>query len=206
MDTTLFLKRYPIISDQIEASELRVILHSLESVCNEGVNGDVVELGCYVGTTSLFLQRLLIATGGEKRLWVYDSFEGLPVKSPQDVSPAGSQFTAGSLSATKAQFVMQFKKAGLPLPRIKKAWFHQLQPADVPPVIAFAFLDGDYYDSIATSLRLIEARLAPGAVVIVDDYHNEALPGAARAVEEWLGAHPAVNCQVTASLAVLKMP
>lgn len=68
--------------------------------------------------------------------------------------------------------------------------------------IMFAFLDGDYYDSINSSMGLIENKLAKKAVIVVDDYANEALPGAAKAVDEWLLSHPhKVNIQ--ASLAVL---
>ena len=72
----------------------------------------------------------------------------------------------------------------------------------MPEQIAFAFLDGDYYASIRDSLALVWPRLTPGAVIIVDDYANEKLPGAARAVDEWLATHPA-QLRVQASLAIL---
>ncbi len=97
---------------------------------------------------------------------------------------------------------MNFKKAGLPLPKIKKAWFSELTPADLPDKIAFAFLDGDYYESIMDSLRLIWSKLSEGAVVIVDDYANEALPGAAKAVDEWLRNHKA-RLKAEQSLAII---
>lgn len=196
------LKRYPIISDQVEPAELSVILRELEAILTTGVPGDVVELGCYVGTTSLFLQRLLQNQTSPKVLHIYDSFAGLPPKSPQDASPAGEQFTAGQLHATKAQLIKHFKQAGLPLPAIHKAWFSDLQPHDMPGTISFAFLDGDFYDSITQSLQLVWPRLASGATVVVDDYQSEALPGARRAVDEWLKAHPA-HLRAEHSLAII---
>ena len=55
------------------------------------------------------------------------------------------------------------------------------------------------------SLRLVWPRLTPGARVVVDDYASEALPGAARAVDEWLRQHPA-RLQVEQSLAILRLP
>ena len=67
----------------------------------------------------------------------------------------------------------------------------------------FAFLDGDYYQSIMDSLRLVTPKLTPDAVLVVDDYVNEALPGAARAADAWLQAHPGCRCRVEASLAVM---
>lgn len=198
------LSRYPIISDQISMDELRVILMRLEEVLINGIEGDVVEFGCYTGTTSLFLQRLLMEYGSKKQLHVYDSFAGLPAKVSQDQSVAGDQFVEGELFAKKSQFIMNFKKANLPLPTIHKGWFKDLNDNDVPGQVALAFLDGDYYESIHDSLRAVWPKLAKGAVVIVDDYHNEALPGAKKAFDEWT-SHYARNERVTivSSLAVV---
>ena len=195
-----FIKRYPIISDQIEPNELQVILLELERVLAMHIPGDVVEFGCYEGTTSLFLQRLLLRTG--RQLHTYDSFAGLPPKTKADVSPAGEQFRAGELAASKTTFIKHFRQAGLPLPVIHKGWFSQLAAQDVPTRIAFAFLDGDFYESIWQSLQLIWPQLAPGAVVIVDDYQSEALPGARLAVDTWLQTHQA-QLRTQASLAIL---
>jgi O-methyltransferase len=195
------VSNFAIISDQIDRQELAVILRELDAVLAKGVAGDVVEFGCYVGTTSLFLQRSL-AGARPKTLHVYDSFAGLPAKQPADQSPAGEQFKAGELVATKAEFIKHFKHAGLPLPVIHKGWFEDLTSRDVPAVICFAFLDGDFYGSILASLRLIWPRLHSGAVVVVDDYHTEALPGVAQALKEWSRDHP-FELKVEASLAIV---
>jgi hypothetical protein len=42
------------------------------------VPGDVVELGCFQGHTSVLLQDILVAEGARRDLHLYDSFEGLP--------------------------------------------------------------------------------------------------------------------------------
>jgi O-methyltransferase len=108
----LLLTRYPLVSDQVNARELKVVLRELQHVLDRDVAGDIVELGCYEGTTSLFMQRLLDGSG--RRLYLYDSFEGLPPKTPQDLSPAGEQFRAGELRASKATLIGHFNRAGLP--------------------------------------------------------------------------------------------
>jgi O-methyltransferase len=194
------LQRYPIISDQVTAAELRVILRELQKVLDAGIEGDVVELGCYVGTTSLFLQRMLKET--TKTLHVYDSFAGLPPKVAQDASPVGEQFIHGELAATKQQLIKHFRQTGLPLPIIHKAWFEQLTATDMPDVISFAFLDGDFYTSILASLKVVWPKLAPGAVVVVDDYHTEALPGVQHALQEWSRSHR-FTVRTEASLAIM---
>ena len=196
MSLERYLAAATLLSEQITLRELAIILRELVRV--QTVQGAVVEFGCYAGTASIHIARWL----GGKQFHVYDSFAGLPEKMTPDISPVGEQFRPGELLATKKQFMTNFKKAGVPLPHIHKGWFRDLHPSDVPASISFAFLDGDYYESILTPLRLIEGKLANGAVIIVDDYTNEALPGAARAVDEWLRTHPA-RLRVEQSLAVI---
>ena len=173
-----------LISDQVDQNEISVIIKYLRKTISDNILGDVVEFGCYLGTTSVFIARELEKTG--KKFYVYDSFEGLPEKTIEDVSSLGENFKPGELLASKKQFIMNMKKAGVKIPIIKKAWFDKIDDEDVPPKISFAFLDGDYYKSIWDSLKLIENNLSANAIIVVDDYANEALPGAARAINEWL--------------------
>jgi len=143
------LAKYPIISNQIDAQGLGVVLSQLENVLAAGVDGAVVELGCYRGSTSLFIRRVLDAAGQlDRPFHVYDSFAGLPPKTIQDASGAGSDFVAGELSVSKRDFLHEFKHASLKPPRVHKRWFSHLTPEDLPEPIAFAFLDGDFYQSI----------------------------------------------------------
>ena len=72
------------------------------------------------------------------------------------------------------------------MPVIKKAWFKDLVYEDLPEQVAFAFLDGDFYESIRDSLKLVENKMAAGGIIIVHDYNNPALPGVMTAVDEWL--------------------
>jgi O-methyltransferase len=183
MYTAQLTANYPLISNQINKNQLDTILTELERVL-PSLDGAVVEFGCYIGTTSLFLRRLLDAYGDGREFHVYDSFEGLPPKTALDESRAGDQFRAGELAVGKKEFLRQFQKAGLRPPLVHKGWFKDVAPADVPEQIAFAFLDGDFYESIRDSLRLVLPRMQSGGSIVVDDYAREALPGAARAVHE----------------------
>ncbi len=196
------IRRFPLVSDQIETAELRVLLTQLDKTLTAKVPGEIVELGCYTGTAALFLRRLLDVRHEPRELHVYDSFEGLPPKTEPDGSPAGEAFVAGALKASKPALIKHFKQAGLRPPIIHKGWFEELTPDDLPLNIALAFLDGDFYTSIQSSLKLVWPRLSAGGVIIVDDYQAEALPGARRAVDEWLQTHPA-KLAVQSSLAII---
>jgi len=201
--TNHLLAKYPIISDQVDAKELGTLLRELEKLLQSGVTGNIVEFGCYVGTTSLFIRRLLDAYDFAGEFHIYDSFAGLPEKTQADASAAGEQFKAGELLAPRKTFVQNFKKAGLKLPIIHKGWFADFSPNDVPEDISFAFFDGDFYESIVDSFRVCDGKFHKKATIIVDDYANEALPGAARAVDEWLTNHRQFTIRTEASLAII---
>ena len=185
MTSQQLLAKYPIISDQIGQPALSVVLRELEKTLEQGTDGDVIELGCYIGTTTLFLRRVLDAHPSDKTLYAYDSFEGLPDKISQDSSGAGEQFKAGELSIGRKQFLQEFRRANLKAPITHKGWFKDLAPTQLPDTISFAFLDGDFYSSIMDSLRIVWPRLATGGVITIDDYQRDALPGVEQAVRDF---------------------
>jgi O-methyltransferase len=184
-------------NDQVTKEETDKIIEIARKVLS--VPGDYVEMGCYKGDTSLVLADILRNhqnesceklvenfDGQAKKLWIYDSFEGLPEKSKEDASALGVDFKGGELFVTKREVKERFLRAGLPVPVIKKAWFSNLTEVDLPEKISFAFLDGDFYESIRDSLKLVESKMGDGGIVIVHDYANPQLPGVAKAVDEWL--------------------
>lgn len=181
------LTKYPIISDQIDRAALGVVLRELEQTLAIGVDGDIAEFGCYIGTTSIFIRRILDSTGqsSERRFYAYDSFVGLPEKTVTDNSTAGTQFRAGELTVSKKQFLNTFQKARLVAPITYKAWFKDLTDAQLPDKLAYAFLDGDFYESITDSLELVWPRLSVGGVITIDDYERAALPGVTKAVSHF---------------------
>ncbi len=149
------------------------------------IKGDFVEFGCYEGDRSLLLAEVLHKFSTTKKLWVYDSFEGLPEKSPLDESASGEDFQMGVLAASKRDFKMRFLRANLPLPKIVKGWFREVEAANLPEKIAFAFIDGDFYESTKDALKLVTPRMAKGGMILVHDYNSGALPGVTKAVDEW---------------------
>ena len=169
-------------NDQVSEVETKKILELAREKIT--IEGDIVELGCYKGDTSLLLAELL--RGTDKKLWLFDSFEGLPSKTEADWSELGRDFKEGALNVTKREVKERFLRAGLPVPIIRKGWFSDLTKEDLPEKIALAFLDGDLYESIKDSLRLVEDRMVSGGIIIIHDYNNAALPGVAKAADEWL--------------------
>lgn len=169
-------------NDQVTSEETEKILELARECINR--EGDFVEFGCYRGDTALLVADIL--KGSPKRLWLYDSFEGLPEKSKLDESTLGESFKKGELCVSKREVKERFLRTGLKVPIIKKAWFQDLTEMDLPNKIAFAFLDGDFYESIRDSLKLVEDKMEKSGVIVIHDYLNLALPGVKRAVDDWL--------------------
>lgn len=185
-------------NDQVTQIETRYIMDKAKE-CLKFL-GDFVELGCYKGDTSLMLAE--VVKNSDKRLWIYDSFEGLPEKSNFDNSPLGEDFKKGELSISKREVKERFLRAGLKVPVIKKGWFKDFTDEDLPEQIAFCFLDGDFYESIKDGLKLVEEKMVDGGILIVHDYENLALPGVKKAVDEWAGTR---GLQVLKSCAIIKI-
>lgn len=129
------------------------------------VEGDVVEIGCHAGGTSVFLKMLIDNFAPGRDLHVYDSFQGMPKPGTQD-----AYLVEGDRSSTVQQLAETFAHYGLPLPRIHPGWFEETLPSQLPPRIAAAYLDGDFYDSIMVSLKEVWPRLSPNGIIIIDDY------------------------------------
>ena len=78
--------------------------------------------------------------------------------------------------------------ANVPNYKIIKGWFDDTLRGFVPPCpIAILRLDGDWYESTMTALEALFKFLAPGGIVIVDDYY--AWDGCSRAIHEYLSRH-----------------
>lgn len=171
------------------------MVHLVTEVLIHEVPGDFVELGCHDGKSAALFTKVMQYYDDSRTLHVYDSFAGLPAAHAKD---AREDSTEGQMKTTEEALRDNFRRSGLPLPRIHKGWFTETLPGDgLPQAIAFAHLDGDLYESILTSLEHTYPRLSPGAVCLVDDYSDPGLfdavdqfPGVKLACDEYLADKP----------------
>lgn len=187
------LRDHPVPVAMSSPSKMYHVLMELLHVIRAGVPGHVVELGCHAGETTVQIRRLLDATGQRDReLHVYDSWQGVPEPTSQDVptDPDVIGFVKGTCECPREDFERRFTLEGLPLPRVHSGWFGQIPDEEYPSPIAFAFLDGDLYSSIMDSFAKIYAKLAVGARVVIDDYEWEPLPGVKVACQDFLRDKP----------------
>lgn len=189
----------------INSDQVGKLVESLLSAVSEEIPGDVVEFGCYVGESSKYLMKTILETNSKKKLYVYDSFEGLPDLSEWEKNTG---WRAGTLKTSRDVLEQNFIENGLPAPFIHKNWFKNVPEQSLPEKISFAFLDGDFYDSIYDSLEKIFDRVEDNGYILFHDYERNDLPGVKAAVDTFLSERGLSNDSVvlTDQLALYRKP
>jgi len=182
-DIIINLPDKPVDPSIINRDQKYNLSKALSGVIN--VEGDVVELGCYVGESSKALRRTLNAFSSTKKLYVYDSFEGLP---PLHECEKNCGWRPGTLNTTEDVITKNFEDNGLVKPIICKGWFKDIPNDKLPEKICFAFLDGDFYDSIYDSLVKVYDRVSVGGIILFHDYGRPDLPGVEKAVNDFFSS------------------
>jgi O-methyltransferase len=188
------LNRGPLDTTMMSVGALEILLTQLAETIEDGVEGDVVEMGCWQGTTSVLLRSFLDAAGSDKVFHVFDSFEGLPPTGPHDhgVRDLERPFFVAPVDV----LVQRFRAAGLRPPIIHVGWFGEIPQTEMPERIAFAFLDGDLYESIRDSLLRVLPVLAPRGRVVVDDWGWRVTPGVEEACRDVLAEAPGFRLSI----------
>ena len=166
----------------VNTDQIKNIVLYLANTLDSKVDGDIVELGCYVGETSKYIAKTIEESGYDKKYFVYDSFEGLPDLSKFEENTGWKPRT---LNTTEEIFTSNFEINDVPLPTITKSWFKDIKANQLPDKICFAFLDGDFYTSIYDSLEKVYDRVVDGGYILVHDYKRPDLPGVEAAILEY---------------------
>lgn len=165
----------------INSDQIKYIVTYLAN-CIGHLEGDVVELGCYVGETSKYISKTIEESKANKTFTVFDSFEGLPDLSKYE---EGTGWKPRTLNTTEEILKANFELNKVPLPIIYKSWFKDIVDEQLPDKICFAFLDGDFYTSIYDSLNKVYDKVVDGGYILVHDYKRADLPGVQAAIQDF---------------------
>ena len=183
IDSILNFENNKIEAGMNTPEQVEQLVVNLHKVIDNNLEGDVVEFGCFVGESSKYLMKTLVETKVNKNLYVYDSFEGLPDLSKWEENTGWRPRT---LKTSEEILIQNFKQNNLPIPIIHKDWFKNVPDYKIPEKICFAFLDGDFYDSIYDSLTKIYDKVVDGGVLLYHDYLRPDLPGVDGAIVDFL--------------------
>ena len=136
--------------------------------------GAMIEIGTYQGCSA----RLMCEVKGEKKLYVCDTYEGLPESHTKDRGVHKTAQYACSLDA-----VSKFME-GFPNVQFIKGFFPNSAAGIIPDDerFGFAHIDVDLYEGTLEGIRWLYPRMIPGGVIISHDY--SVLSGVKHAVNE----------------------
>jgi O-methyltransferase len=169
-------RAYTMVPERLFTAELDLV----RTITAPGI---IVECGVWRGGMSAAMADTLPA----RTHYLFDSFEGLPPVKPID-GPAAAAWQADTLDNCRAERSFAEQAMQMSAARafhLVAGWFCDTLPTFAcPEPIAVLRLDCDWYDSMKPCLEALMPHLAPGGLVIIDDYHL--WDGCSRAVHDYL--------------------
>ncbi|PIP02132.1 MAG: hypothetical protein COW18_00055 [Zetaproteobacteria bacterium CG12_big_fil_rev_8_21_14_0_65_54_13] len=147
----------------------------VETVIEERIPGDLLEAGVWRGGACIFMRSILKAyEESGRRVWVADSFEGLPppdtARYPADAGQTFHEYAELAVPLEEVQ--RNFSRYGLLDDQVAflKGWFKDTLPDAPIEKLAILRVDGDLYESTSDTLSNLYGKLSIGGFVIIDDY------------------------------------
>jgi O-methyltransferase len=166
------------------------LIKAIKYVNKFKINGDFVECGVYTGGNIMIMKKL-IKKGIKRKIFAYDTFEGMVTPTSYDVKIDGTiakkkylktdSWVRCSLNKVKENF----KEMRLNLKNVKfvkgKVENTLKIKKNLPKKISILRLDTDFYESTKIELKILFPLLVKGGVLIIDDYGS------------WLGSKKATD-------------
>jgi O-methyltransferase len=191
-EARLIGKDWPsLAATMIGVVRMRNLRSLVENVLTNDVPGDLLEAGVWRGGACIYMRGILAAHNvTNRRVWVADSFCGLPPPDP-DLYPGD-----------RGDEHHKMRELAVPLEEVKNnflrydllddqvvflpGWFKDTLASAPVNELAILRLDGDMYQSTIEALQALYHKLSIGGYVIIDDY---SLEGARRAVHDFRERH-----------------
>jgi O-methyltransferase len=182
--------RFDYREDMVSMEQVVNFQHLIARVLEASVPGDIVEFGCYTGSTTAIIGTVLREAASLRDFHVYDTFQHNLGREKMNVLRT---------------FVENMKREGLELPYIHRGDLLQTLPDELPAAIAFAHFDlgvgGDpngHKKCLLHCLEEVYDRMPSGAVGVLMDYHEEGItiqganvnPGVKLACDEFFTGRP----------------
>jgi hypothetical protein len=155
----------------------------------ENVAGDVVECGTCNGGAGAVLAHFAASSRFNRRTWLFDSFEGLPGVTKEDLPETHSGRPAqavvgqcvGSIEVVKE--VLDKVGADMSRVRVIKGWFKDTFPTVNIKEIAMLNLDSDWYDCETLCWNKFYDQVMIGGYIYLDDFYY--WPGCQQAAKDF---------------------
>ena len=161
------------------------LLQFIDNVLN--LEGDILEIGCFRGSTSCVIVNYFNKLGVSKKLYFLDTFEGfnyIQAKNSIDKKWYGTHDSEGY--EVIKQRILSRNKEGSNVHVIKSNIFDETS-LDFTDSISLVSIDVDMYEAVYEALIKVENKLVKNGIIVCEDYgHLPSLIGANAAVDEFL--------------------
>ncbi len=165
-------------------ARLRGLYRALRYVVSRDLAGDVVECGAAQGGSAALMALTLRQLQSRRKLWVFDTFGGLPAPSSEDPDFELADLFTGTCIGTVSEVRALFQQLGVVEDvEFVKGLFQETLPVTPVPSIAVLHIDGDWYESVKVGLECLYDKVVPHGVIQLDDYGY--WKGARKAVDEF---------------------
>ena len=183
----------------VSVERLWAVISATKYIVEQNIDGDMVECGVWRGGCSIAMARTLKKLGSDKKVYLFDTFEGMTEPTYLDKKASGytdsikkfnesqrdnhNEWCYASLQEVKSSFIKYdlLDKALFVKGDVKKT-LHDL--TKIPNKISLLRLDTDWYESTKIELEILYPRLQSKGILMVDDYGS--WDGARRAVDEYM--------------------
>jgi O-methyltransferase len=163
----------------------------VQRTLEDNVPGDYIETGVWRGGCCIMIKAVLSSYDNvTRKVFVADSFEGLPMPNNEYPADFNDQFHIHEeLAVSLDQVKLNFEKYDLLDPHVVfvKGWFKDTLPTLDAGPFALIRLDGDMYESTILALDHLYPKLSPGGYTIIDDYG--CVEGCRKAVDDYRTRH-----------------
>jgi O-methyltransferase len=181
------------------AERIWSLVQAVRYVVGEAVPGDFVECGVWRGGSVMAMANELTALNqADRRIWLYDTFEGMTAPTEKDVEAVSGVAAQQLLDTTQVgdgnnvwcvasqdDVERNLRLTGYPMDQFNfvRGDVAQTLKTQTPAQIAILRLDTDWYESTKVGLEVLYPRLVTGGVCVFDDYGH--WRGARTAVDEY---------------------
>ncbi len=165
-------------------ARLRALYRGVRYLVDHNIPGDVVECGCAQGGSAALMALTLVRHKARRRLWLFDTFEGLPAPTAGDPDFEIAELFTGTCVGTIEDVRGLFQRLNVEKDvHFVKGLFQNTLPTAEIGQIALLHIDGDWYESVRTCLENLYDKVAVGGIIQFDDYGY--WQGARKAVDEF---------------------
>lgn len=171
----LFMDIYTQRRAELSIREMYNIFTLVKKLKN--VEGDIAEVGVYRGGSA----KIICEVKGNKRLHLFDTFEGMP-----DVNEMIDKHKKGDFSDTSLDDIVNYLNLYENV-LFYKGYFpasaHELEKT--PCQFSIVNLDVDIYESTLNGLKFFYPRMNRGGMILSHDYRSISCPGVKKAYDEF---------------------